>query len=123
VAILWDLLDKNKYRYRIQFYGQFDSAINLIPRKNDNYQTVLQLKTLLTSCAKPFSKARNGERISKAGKEYFHHAAKLQLRFLEVLQFSKHELFTTLHQKKPVEPPTLLSTLTSWFVAETRPEP
>lgn len=37
VAILWELLDKNKYRHRVQFYGQFDAAINLIPRKNDNY--------------------------------------------------------------------------------------
>lgn len=95
----------------------------MIPRKADNYQTVFQIKTLLTSCAKPFSKARNGERISKAGKEYFHHAAKLQLRFLEILQLTKHELHRILHQKKPVDPPSLLTTLTSWFTTESRPEP
>lgn len=123
MAILWELIDKAKYRHRIQFYGQFDAAVNLIPRKADNYQTVFQLKTLLTSCAKPFSKARNGERLSRAGKEYFHHAAKLQLRFLEVLSLTKHELHSVLHQKRPVDPPSLLTTLTNWFTTDVRPQP
>ena len=115
VAILWDLLDKNKYRYRIQNYGQFDSDINLIPRKNDNYQTAFQLKTLITSCAKPFAHTKNGERISKAGKEYFHHAAKLQLRYLETLTIIKRDLQDILFQKKPSESTQFFQTITSWF--------
>lgn len=115
VAVLWELLDKAKYRHRIQFFGSFDAAINLIPRRTDNYQTIFALKTLLTSCARPFARTKNGERVSKADKEYFHHSSKLQLRFFEVLNTIKNDLSKHLYQQKPVEPKSIFSALSSWF--------
>ena len=47
---------------------------------------------MFTSIQKPYGTTNSGEKISKAGREYFHHACKLNLRFIELLQTIHREL-------------------------------
>ena len=44
------------------------------------------LKTLLTSTSKPVASTTSGEKISRAGKEYYNCAARLNLRFYELIR-------------------------------------
>jgi hypothetical protein len=46
----------------------------------------------LTSNHKPIGVTKNEEKVSKAGREYFMHAAKLQLRFNEILKLLNSEI-------------------------------
>jgi hypothetical protein len=50
------------------------------------------VRTLLTSNNKPVGVTKNDEKVSKAGREYFLHAAKLQLRFNEVFKLLNQEI-------------------------------
>ena len=61
---------------------------------------------MFTSIQKTYGTTNSGEKISKAGREYFHHACKLNLRFIELLQTIHREL--TPRYSKP-------SSLTGFF--------
>ena len=41
---------------------------------------------------KPYGINKKGEKVSKAGKEYFQHAASLQIHFFELTALIKHRL-------------------------------
>jgi len=47
---------------------------------------------LFTSIQKPYGTTNSGEKISKAGREYYYHACKLNLRFIELLQAISRDL-------------------------------
>lgn len=76
LARAWNLIKVEKYRHRAKHYGTHDHAINLIPRRTDRHQ-IFNLKTMLSSCRKPYAVTKRDQKISKVNQEYFHHAAKL----------------------------------------------
>lgn len=86
----WGLLKEEKFKFRSKNVGTHnDSVSQLLPRMSQPYFT---LRTLLTSNHKPIGVTKNDEKISKAGREYFLHAAKLQLRFNEVFKLLAAEI-------------------------------
>ena len=55
----------------------------MLPRDpTKNYFSVM---TLLMSNKTPVANTTDNDKVSQAGREYFYHAAKLQLRFRELL--------------------------------------
>jgi hypothetical protein len=79
----WSLLKESKYKYRNTFYGTHNEAISqFIPR---TLRQIFSLQSLLTSLSKPFGTTTSKDKISRAGREYFHSACKLNLRFNELL--------------------------------------
>ena len=86
----WSLLKEEKFKYRSKNVGTHnDSVSQLLPRTSQPYFTI---RTLLTSSHKPIGVTKNEEKVSKASREYFLHAAKLQLRFNELLKLLNSEI-------------------------------
>lgn len=80
----WNIIKLSKYSYRTGDLGTYNEQIaQLIPRGTD---AIFLAKTLMTSIAKPCGSTKNGEKISKATKEYYYHAAKLSLRFYSLVR-------------------------------------
>jgi hypothetical protein len=53
---------------------------------------MFSVKSLLSSCMKPYTVAKSGNKVSMAGKEYFQHAASFQVHFFELTALVKHRL-------------------------------
>lgn len=86
----WGLLKEEKFKYRAKNVGTHNESVSqLLPRTSQPYFT---LRTLLTSSHKPIAVTKNEEKVSKAGREYFLHAAKLQLRFNELIKLFNIEI-------------------------------
>lgn len=84
LSLQWDIIKPTKYKHRQRFYDTHDEAIGqFIPRTTRQY---FCLKTLLTSTSKPVATTTSGEKISRAGKEFFNSAARLNLRFYELIR-------------------------------------
>jgi len=61
-----------------------EEIAQLVPRGRDR---IFGVATFLTSLSKPCGMSKKKEKISEAKKEYFNHAAKLNLRFYELIKF------------------------------------
>lgn len=88
----WNLIDVRKYQHRTEFHGTHNDAVSqVLPRK---LQPAFQIQTLITAVQQPCGTTRKGDKISKADREYFYHAAKLCLRFHELAELVKVGLKT-----------------------------
>ena len=63
---------------------------------------IFVVKTFLTSLAKPCGTTKKAEKITKATREYFHHAAKLSLRFYELVKFINTQLSAEINRTQGV---------------------
>lgn len=118
----WKLFAEGKYMHRAKTYGVYSRDIGtMIPyRKND--APFLNSQTLLSSCMKPFAVTRLDKQVSTADKEYFNHAASLQVHFLEVTAMIKKSLYQRLYMKTELTTTAteaeedLLTSVYNWFV-------
>ena len=91
----WKLIQQSKYEYRCKSYGSYDQNIVMVPHDASSRSKLsgpfLSAKTLLSSCMKPVAETKQRQKISQAGKEYFQHAASLQLHFFELTALIKNK--------------------------------
>lgn len=81
---VWKIFCADKYTYRSKNHGTHDAAVTeLLPRNSEQYFSIL---TLMMTSRTPMVNTDDDNIISKAGREYYYHAAKFQLRFRELLK-------------------------------------
>lgn len=91
LAQFWGIVKAHKYLHRSKQPGLDDQDMILIPYNKKN-APFLSSQSLLSSCVKPFAISRAGKSVSVAGKEFFQHAASLQVHFYELTALVKHLL-------------------------------
>ena len=87
---MWGIFCKDKYAYRLKNHGTHNAAVTeLLPRTDDQYFSILSLRM---SNRAPVGSTSDDGKVSQAGREYFYHAAKLQLRFRELTKLIEEQV-------------------------------